>query len=442
MPVSAPRQPGDNVKLLQVVHQFPPGHVGGTEIYVASLSRVLQERGHRVSVFFGGDARGEELRDGLRLCVAPGGLDPLNSGWGTFRRAFGNRDVESAFASLLRREAPSVVHFHHLAGLSSNLVDIARRAGTPTIITLHDYWFLCPNSQAVTPKQRVCCGSRFGLSCAVCAAYRLRRPYLSAVLSLAAPVFALRNYKVWQALKKANLVIAPSRFIAQIFTQRGLEPSRIAHLPLGIEGPVAAPARRRPDGKLRFAYLGSLAWQKGVHIVVEAFNSIDHRVAELFIYGDENVFPEYSAGLRQAARGRGIHLMGRLSRDELWTTLAQVDTLVVPSLWYENWPLVVQEAFAVGIPVIASRIGALAEQVADGVDGLLFETGDVGDLLDKVRVIIEDRHILQHLCHGIRPVETMSHHVAAVERLYQLLEGSSSGLSAADSASNRVLWSG
>lgn len=421
MPLPSPIQLGSAVKLLQVVHQFPPRHIGGTEIYVEGLSRALRDRGHEVLVFFGAEAHGEQLRDGLRLCSIKGGLDPSSSGLGTFFRAFGNQGVEDTFASLLRRERPDIVHFHHLAGLSPKLVEITRRAGVPSALTLHDYWFLCSNSQLVTPQGRICRGSWLGAGCGACAAYRLSRPNLVRLHPLAAPVFALRGHRVWQALKMSDVVVAPSRFIRDMFVRHGLPPSKILRVPLGIDAPAHPLTRRRTESKIRLAYLGSLARQKGVHILVEAFNEIDSRAAELMIYGDETVSPEYSLALHSAARNEGIHFMGKLPREDLWNTLAEVDVLAVPSLWYENFPLVVQEAFAAGVPVIASRIGGLAEQVSDSVDGLLFEPGNVSDFLDKVNILVDNGTLLEELRRAIQPVETMSHHVTVIEELYQLL---------------------
>lgn len=411
------------MKLLQVVHQFPPRHIGGTELYVESLSRALRKRGHQVILFFGGEGYAEQASDGLRLCSVKGGLDSSGSGVRTFFNVFGNKDIERAFSALVEREAPEVVHFHHLAGLPANLVEIARSTGIPTVFTLHDYWFLCPNSQLVMPGGKICDGAILGLSCGACAAERLGRPYLADLLAFATPLFVLRGRKVWRALKSCDAVIAPSLFLRDMFLRHRFPAEKMLHIPLGIDAPPSTSVRTSSSAApLRFAYIGSLAWQKGVHLLVQAFNEIDPKRAQLWVYGDENAFPEYSQALRRATRSEGIHFMGKLSREQLWAALSEADVLAVPSLWYENFPLVVQEAFAARVPVIASRIGALAELVRDGVDGLLFQPGNVPDLLSKIGTLIENPSRVEELRGNIPSVETMSHHAMALEELYRWLK--------------------
>ncbi|MFH1486760.1 MAG: glycosyltransferase family 4 protein [Chloroflexota bacterium] len=410
------------MKVLQVVHQFPPRHVGGTEIYVRGLSKALRKRGHDVTVFFGDNVPGEQPSDDLKLVAVKGGLNSSSSGLRTFLSAFGNNGAEKAFYKLLQLEAPDIVHFHHLAGLSAKLVQIANRARIPTLFTLHDYWFLCPNSQLVTPKRKVCQGPSLNPGCATCAAERLGHPYLAWPLKLARPLFLLRNRMVWEALKAADLVVAPSLFIRDMFIRHRFPPERIVHLPLGIEVPhtnVFPVSNGKRYVKLRVAYIGSLAWQKGVHVLIQTFNAIDPSLAQLRVYGDESVFPEYSQALRRSARSEGIHFMGSLSRDNLRNVLMETDVLAVPSLWYENFPLVVQEAFAARVPVIASRIGALPEQVRDGIDGLLFEPDDARDLLRKIGRLIENPARVKVLSGNIPAVETMPHHASVMEQLYQ-----------------------
>jgi glycosyltransferase involved in cell wall biosynthesis len=128
--------------------------------------------------------------------------------------------------------------------------------------------------------------------------------------------------------------------------------------------------------EFQIAYIGSLAWQKGVHVLIEAFNHIPGP-ATLTIYGDPEVFPEYSAQLQALAQSPRIRFAGKLRRADLWTTLSEVDLIAVPSLWYENQPLTILEAFAANVPVIASNIGALPELVEDERTGWLVEPGDV-----------------------------------------------------------------
>jgi glycosyltransferase involved in cell wall biosynthesis len=178
------------------------------------------------------------------------------------------------------------------------------------------------------------------------------------------------------------------------------------------------PHRTRKELGVRFTYLGSLAWQKGVHVLVEAIRGIEADRAVLKVYGDPTVFPDYAAQLRRIADLRNTVFGGQLPNEEVGRVLAETDVLLVPSLWYENSPVVIQEAFAAGVPVIASRIGALAEKVRDGVDGVLCTAGDVRSWRACLLSIIEHVDRLKEYRANLPKPMTMGKHVELLARLY------------------------
>jgi glycosyltransferase involved in cell wall biosynthesis len=128
--------------------------------------------------------------------------------------------------------------------------------------------------------------------------------------------------------------------------------------------------------------------------------------------------------LRDLAAGcPNISLEGEADDRGLDAALAWADYLVVPSLWWENSPVTIQEAFAAGVPVIASRLGALEEKVRDGVSGLLFEPGSVADLVRVLRRTSDEPELLPRLRAGIPPIVTIADHAAQLEALYaQVIE--------------------
>jgi glycosyltransferase involved in cell wall biosynthesis len=167
-----------------------------------------------------------------------------------------------------------------------------------------------------------------------------------------------------------------------------------------------------------FAYIGGLSPQKGVHVLIEAFNGLPAS-ARLTIAGDEHAFPEYCTDLRKQAKHPGIHFVGLLDRPGVWRTLAQADALVVPSLWYETASLIVQESFATRTPVIAADHGALAERVRHEIDGLLVPPGDTLALRSAMRRLMDDSCLLTRLRAGIQPVKGMEEHVEQLEAIYR-----------------------
>jgi glycosyltransferase involved in cell wall biosynthesis len=174
------------------------------------------------------------------------------------------------------------------------------------------------------------------------------------------------------------------------------------------------PPTRRPH----FAFLGSLAWQKGAHVLIEAFNRIEG-AACLTLFGSEATFPEYAAELRANASHPEIRFAGAVDPRDVGAALRTVDCLVVPSLWYENSPLVIQEAFALGVPVVASRLGALEEKVQDGITGRLFAPGNSADLQRVIESIIAQPEQLSQFRANIKPAISIEEHAQLLETIYR-----------------------
>ncbi len=171
---------------------------------------------------------------------------------------------------------------------------------------------------------------------------------------------------------------------------------------------------------LHFGFLGSLAWQKGVHVLVEAFNQLPVE-ARLTVYGGDQAFPEYATEVRALARHPGIRFAGSLDYRRVGEALRDLDCLVAPSLWFENSPLVIQEAYAVGLPVVASRLGALEEKVVEGRTGRLFAPGNPDDLARVLGELMARPEQLRILAANLPPVIGIDEHAAALVEQYRTL---------------------
>jgi glycosyltransferase involved in cell wall biosynthesis len=420
------------MRIALVVHKYPPASVGGTEIYTENLARELSAQGHQVSVFYrsNGGTTGQmqvhwELRDGARLCKVLRAYHPENaSPLARFLDTFMNADVEQAFAQFLDETEPDVVHFQHVMLLSYRLIGQAKDAGLPVLLTMHDYWFQCSVSQLVWPDAQVCRGKALGLNCARCVlTARVHPSLLQFLRPLAAPLLQARDVLVKSGALRADRLISPSQFLIQRHFEVGFPPERTVHLENGIDVERIRRYPRRPssEGCVRFVFLGSLAWQKGVHVLVEAFQGIPAGEATLRIYGSPTVFPGYAERLRKMADPDNTFFEGLVPNEEVGRVLADADVVVVPSLWYENSPVVIQEAFAAGVPVIASRIGALAEKVRQGENGFLFPPGESGALRALLDSLIEHPAWIEDLRAHIPEPSTVQEHVALLTDIYQTL---------------------
>ena len=407
-----------------MVHQYLPHFVGGTELYTQTLARCQAQQGHSVSVFCPAPVVESawpqaEVDDAVRVYRIPvGPRSPTR----VFLSNLAHRQLSRAFASVLEQEQPDLVHIQHLMGLPLDLATHLSRRQVPYVITWHDYWYSCANGQLLTNYSRqICPGPRLWINCGHCALARAGRANLAWLSPLVAPIMAYRHWRLRTVLQQARQIIAPTNFVRDTGRLLGFPVEKVRVVSHGIQAPEhLEQVHRAKHSDLHIAYVGSLAFQKGVHILVQAVNELPHEGVRLSIYGDTSVFPAYVSELKQLAHHPGITFAGRLVRADVWNVLNGVDVLVVPSLWYEASPLVVQEAFAADVPLVVSSIGALRELVRDGVDGFLFPPGDARGLQSILAQLLSDPAWLDLLRANIRPVRTIQDHVADVEAVYQL----------------------
>jgi glycosyltransferase involved in cell wall biosynthesis len=176
-----------------------------------------------------------------------------------------------------------------------------------------------------------------------------------------------------------------------------------------------------PADKLRFGYVGTIQWHKGVHVLVQAFNQIDDPKVELRIYGEPGVAPAYCAEIQRLVRNPRVRFLGRFENQEVGRVLAGIDVLIVPSIWPENSPVTIHEANLAGVPVIASRLGGMPDLVQDGVNGLLFQAGDANDLAARMRRLIEDRSLAEQFRCQMPPVKSIAENAQELEAIYEQL---------------------
>ncbi len=408
------------MRILHLVHQYAPEHIGGTELYTQWLSQGQSQRGHQVTIFYRRSAEGagieHRMEEGTHVWAAwAGALSPTRR----FRATFGDPAIVRSFERALEEATPDLIHIQHLMGLPARLVPVIQQRRIPFVITLWDFWWVCANAQLLTNySQEICDGPRAYLNCARCALARANASPFWPALPGAAALLAQRNQLLRRIMEAADRLIAPTEFVRRWYAQHKTPREKIIVALPGLDVPtLSSPDRQRPDGAVRFAYIGGHSWQKGVHVLLEAFKDVESG-GELWIAGDETADPAYVTRLRSLATSN-VRFLGRLARAEVWKTLSQVDVVVVPSMWYETFSFLVSEAFAAGVPVIASRLGPLADRVSHGVDGLLVPPGDVQALRNALLQLVEDPALLTRLHAGIQPVPTIEDHVRNVEAIYE-----------------------
>lgn len=408
------------MRVLLVVHGFPPHEQSGTELYTSELAQALARAGHDVAVFAGSHSAGEPAQEWRHDGKVE--IERLARPRPRLRINYSSESVEHALVSTVNRFGPDVVHVHHLLGLTMPIVPLLKERGVPVVLTLHDHWFLCPEVQPFSPGAHRLGGDRYGLNCFL--HLELMRPRRAA--SMLASRDLVRRVRLHRKrarvaraeLEEADILITPSRFLRARFASFGIPATRLFTIPHGIAPPAEGlPAARSTTC---VGYLGPVLHDKGVDLLVRAFRGVRNRNARLLIRGPEPDERFARRVRRLAVLDDRVSIGPGIAHADIGQFLADIDLLAIPSRFQESFSLVAHEAFAAGVPVLASDSGALPEIVTEGANGALFHTGSVRDLRNRLRDLLEDPAKLGAL-NSFAPVKTIDAHAEELAALYRAL---------------------
>lgn len=444
------------MKVLVIVHGYPPAAQGGAEIYARAHARALHALyGDDVCVLAreADETRPEyelraELRDGIRIVHVNNTFRRTRS----FEETYRNQAIGDIASRLIQDFRPDVAHIHHLTGLSTTIVRELAARRIPCFVTLHDYWFLCHRGQLLDVDYRVCdgpgpsgCNACLGsagsagplgffgaravreLDRRLPAGRRLRRLAERLYAVAADPQRAdgeagKRSAHMRQICAEVTHFVAPSRYMRDRFVTFGVAADRITVVENGVDAPGFRVQPRIPSERLRLGFVGSLMVSKAPHLALEAFGRLPRGTASLDIWGGFASYhgdDSYRDTLQLLLRQDGVVAHGSIAHDLVANALSSIDVVVVPSIWPENCPTVVNEARLAGVVVVASRIGGIPELVDDGRDGLLFRAGDATDLARVLARFINEPDLLGSLRARSRPVRSIEDDVRILRPLYK-----------------------
>jgi glycosyltransferase involved in cell wall biosynthesis len=445
------------LRILHALHDFLPRHLAGSELYAAELARALSAR-HDVFVLAAeydpatphGTLRWREYA-GLPVVE-------LVNNWefGSLQETYSSPRLNRQLSHVLDATRPDVVHVHNLLNLSFDLPRLARERGAPTVATLHDYTLVCPSGgQRVHAAESHVCEVIDAERCARCfsqspfhaqmAARRLTRGALGGMMVSAArlarrrapwllaaadhiPGPRITSADVRQRLTAArnvlgtvDLFVAPSRSLADEYVRLGVPAARIVVSDYGF--PPDVPKARQRSAILRLGFVGTLAWHKGAHVLLEAVRRLPGGY-HVHVFGDLDTFPLYTARLQRLAEGLPVTFEGTFDRDQVADVYSRIDALVVSSLWPENSPLVVHEAFMHGVAVVGARIGGIPDLVQHEVSGLLYNPFSADSLAEALMRLLHDRALPGRLAAAAPRVKAMSDDAREWESRYMhMLQG-------------------
>ena len=432
------------MRILAVVHQFPPDFYSGTEVLCLGTMQELSRRGHDVHVITADRLSGAESSryfvNGVPVIRIPA-RESLHLGIVSKLKAeLENNALIDELMHQVKRINPDIIHAHHFFDFGL-LALLALAKTLPLVFSATDYWMVCPYAVALLPDGDNCIGP--GLDGTACVKHHLARPRsngtkqptvsrlvcqaidrISALLGTST-VDGLRRV-VTKRLETAREVAAVARAILvasdnvrQMLVAAGIPEQNIELLPH-----MAPPIQIRDvpvHTPLRIGFLGSLSSQKGAHVLVAAIRALppDMRV-NVIVRGKLSADPHYVRELKSSAAGDWrIQIVDSVPYDRFGEVLSDLDVLVVPSLWAENAPLVLLSAIEAGRYVIVSDMPGLVKVLTDSDHGVVVPAGDANALAYVISRLVADPSPVHRARMRKASAPSFAEYVDAIEIVYR-----------------------
>ncbi len=423
------------MNILQVNKYLYPRD-GVTAVFEATV-RALKARGHTLSAFgqkppsSGRDQPPEAFPCGIpKETISEMHFDQnahtTQQKIASLLRMFTGKGAVSPLKRLLSKQHFDLAHLHNIYHhISPVIIPVLKRAGIPVVVTLHDYKLFCLNYLLLrkTPQHNrpECC--TLCLEHSFLEGVRFRCVKGSKAASLLCFLEACIHRRLWS---RADCFIVPSRFMGRI-AEQGSIPRRKIRL---LRNPAIMPDSFTPAASPQTGsstplvlFLGRLSPEKGADLLINAFSHLKGDQAELVIAGEG---PE-KAKLKEQARllNAPVSFPGFLEGSVKYELLQRATVLCVPSLWYENCPMCILEAFSLGKAVIASSIGGIAEMIDHGKSGLLVTPGDEHAFAAALTTLLHDRRLRRSIeeraARTVRTRFSAENYADQLEELYRKL---------------------
>jgi len=425
MAESTARERADDAPLRVMVlsHMHPGVSRGGAEIAAYQLYKELKGRPSVQAWFVAASGGKVQERLGARF-VQPFGPDEYvycGVGFDHFIHANPDPQFPAEFTELLRTLRPDVVHLHHYTNFGVEAFLHIRRAlpDARIVVTLHEYLAICNHfGQMVKRPSFFPCEKSSLRTCANCFPERTEQD------------FFLRELYLKRFFRMVDHFISPSRFLADRYVAWGLPADAVSVIENGMPEHAPLPAAANApgtSGTLRLGFFGQISKLKGIGVIIDAASILDKEEVggvQFDIYGDYSNQPpafreEFEAQLAKAPPN--FKYLGPYDNSRVHALMAGVDAVLVPSIWWENSPLVIQEALLAGRPLIVSDIGGMAEKVRDGLDGFHFRTGSAQSLAALAKTLAGEPERLLHLQSTLAVPPTVAETAAETFALYRRL---------------------
>jgi len=443
------------MKVLYITNGFPPQRWAGTETYTANIANAVKNRGISVQVLCCGVwAEGPQYWNGhIDDIYNNVSVRRINLNWTKLSdpasHLFDNPIVSEYLDQYLHNIKPTIVHVTSCETLSASIFNVVKRRRIPLVLSITDFWFLCPKIKLLSSNNENCDGNKTSWECQKCLAnhakiYRWPNSFLPEksvqfLLTMASKVpfvarqrgfrgyirdISKRKRLLRSAFSLPDVRLTASAFVKQVHLTNGFDDPIKIH-PYGHDlSWLKNSSEQIKDKRIRIGFIGQIIPSKGVHLLLEAARLLKERFGDkyrLSIYGDPKINLNYSAKLQEISNSmQNVRFHGTYLHEDSAQIFSGIDVLAVPSIWYD-FPLIIYESFATNTPVIASNLAGMAEAITHEVNGLLFEQGNAADLAAQIERFIQEPQLRKKLSNGIPKVKTIEEEGIELVSIYNNL---------------------
>ncbi|MEP7108243.1 MAG: glycosyltransferase [Ferruginibacter sp.] len=426
------------MKIVHCLNHYMPDVLAGTEVYTHTLATLQEQTGHEVAVItphiehdYPGQIKPHYIYDGIKVYQFPETANPTDR-----QVHYGKKKPEGLehFVALLQQLEPDVIHFHELnrsVGFTVEHVKLARQSGAKVFFTMHLSSYSC-NTNILIYNNELCDGIIRRNRCTECS-YKalfnipsiLAKPLsrlslvscnngitekmpdgkLKTVLSVPAYISRIKN-NLDELVTHVDQLISYSNWYKEILLKNGVPAYKITVVPAALVTSAKHEINKtfQPPGlPIKMVFVGRLQSTKGLHLIIEAMRSFSSNQVQMDIYGRPEETDYYKRCIHDTTEMDLIKWKGEIKREDVVECLSQYDIFCLASTFSEMSPLVIQEAFAAGIPVLASKVYGNIEQITHGKNGLLFEFDSSESLKEQIQALIENPILIREMKGSIVP---------------------------------------
>lgn len=382
-------------RILIVSHLFYPYFIGGSEVVAYEQAKILKNLGFDIKIFAGRiNNKGKRYiasKERNKFEIMRFNLHDKDFDFNFFD--FDKKKLLEIFHEALFKFAPDIVHFHNIYALSIKMIEECCKIHIPTVMTLHDYWGICPSNLLINDEGSLCYKKE--IECIDCQGDLRDNDSNSVSLTK-------RNQILMQYLNMVDLFISPSRYLLNRFIDCGIPRDKTTIINYGIDLSRFKKIKKVRSEKVRFGYIGQIVGHKGIENLLRSVSLLSEeekeRMSLILVGSGEKTFVEYAKNLTKELGLSGIAAFyGKVDNNKVPELYRNIDILIVPSIWPENSPVTIMESFATGTPVLGSCIGGIPELIKDGENGFLHNFDDPISLSENIRKIIINPELIRQL---------------------------------------------